>query len=179
MDEMVDILDVNGNPTEHSCLKSEAHKLGLFHPTVHIWCYDAKGFILLQQRGKNKTTFPLKWDVSVAGHVGAGEDIQVGAIREVEEEIGIQIGIEQLEKIAIFKTEHQHSEEILDREFNHIFLCRVSTTTHLQKQESEVKALSWFPLEKFKEWVDKNHPELVPNLDKRYEKVIAEIESRL
>ncbi|WP_435622676.1 NUDIX hydrolase [Flagellimonas sp.] len=179
MDEWVDILDDDGTPIGETQLKSEAHRLGLFHPTVHIWCYDKNGFVLLQQRGKDKTTFPLKWDVSVAGHVAAGEPIELGALREVEEEIGVKISNEQLEKIAIFKTEHQHSEAVFDREFNHTFLCKLSQQTQLKKQESEVETLEWFPLEKFKDWVKTNHKDMVPNLDMRYEKVIAEIESRL
>ena len=179
MDERVDILDDNGVPTGDVRLKSEAHRLGLFHPTVHIWCYDSEGNVLFQLRGKDKTTFPLKWDVSVAGHISAGESIEQGALREIEEEIGVKVSVEQLEKIAIFKTEHRHSEAIFDREFNHTFLCRLSQQTSLQKQESEVEELQWFPVEKFKEWVNEGNPNLVPNLDERYEKVIAEIESRL
>ncbi|MEM9363807.1 MAG: NUDIX domain-containing protein [Bacteroidota bacterium] len=179
MDELVDILDTEGNSTGESCLKSEAHRLGLFHPTAHIWCYDKNGFILLQQRGRNKATFPLKWDVSAAGHVGAGETIEVGAVRETQEEIGVKISVKQLDKIGIFKTEHRHSKSIFDREFNHTFLCQLSKEVSLVKQESEVEALEWFPLEKFKDWVNADHKDLVPNLDKRYEKVIAEIEVRL
>ena len=179
MDEKVDILDANGIPTGQSCLKSEAHRLGLFHPTVHVWCYSLDGMVLLQQRGRNKINFPLKWDISVAGHVSAGEAIEEAAIREVQEEIGVWIQISQLEKIGAFKTEHQHAEDYLDKEFNHTFLCQLSTQTTLLKQESEVETLAWFTLEKFKTWVLEGNTALVPNLDMRYEKVIAEIESRL
>ncbi|MEM9867522.1 MAG: NUDIX domain-containing protein, partial [Bacteroidota bacterium] len=114
MDEQVDILDGQGKPTGQVLLKSEAHRLGLFHPTVHIWCYSRSGQVLLQQRGRYKKTFPLKWDVSVAGHVGAGESLEEAAFREVTEEIGVTISKELLEKIAIFKTEHQHAENFLD-----------------------------------------------------------------
>ncbi|WP_422860188.1 NUDIX hydrolase [Flagellimonas sp. S174] len=179
MDELVDILDTEGNLTGQSLLKSEAHRLGLYHSTVHVWCYDEKGFVLLQQRGKNKINFPLMWDISVAGHVSAGETLEVAAIREVREEIGIAIVEDQLKKIGVFKTEHLHAKDFLDREFNYTFLCHLSRYTPLQKQDSEVEALEWFPLERFKQWVEKKHPDLVPNLNQRYEKVITEIESRL
>ena len=179
MDEWVDILDTEGNPTGQSLLKSEAHRLGLYHPTVHIWCYDKNGFVLLQQRGRNKSSFPLKWDVSVAGHIGAGETISLGAVREVQEEIGVKISTKLLDKIAVFKTEHQHAKNFMDREFNHTFLYHLSRQTPLQKQESEVEALEWFPLERFKQWVKIKHKDLVPNMNQRYEKVISEIESRL
>ena len=91
MDERVDILNEQGKPTGESCLKSEAHRKGLLHPTVHIWLYTTDGRVLIQKRGKNKATHPLLWDVSVAGHVAAGEEIVSAAIREVEEEIGLTI----------------------------------------------------------------------------------------
>ncbi|MEX0314176.1 MAG: hydrolase, partial [Allomuricauda sp.] len=71
MDELVDILDDNGNPTGRTCLKSEAHRKGLFHPTIHVWFYTSEGQILFQKRADNKDTFPSLWDVSVAGHIGA------------------------------------------------------------------------------------------------------------
>lgn len=178
MDELVDILDENGNRTGQSCLKLEAHQKGLFHPTVHVWCYRPDGNVLLQLRGSTKDTFPLKWDASVAGHVGAKEGIGPAAVREVQEEIGIAISLEKLEKIGVFKTENKHSEVLLDREFNHTFLCKLDTGTILNKQQSEVGALKWFPLEKLKQWVAEKHPDLVPDPSGRYEKVIQEIKSR-
>lgn len=179
MDELVDILDEKGNFTGKTALKSEAHKKGFFHPTVHIWCYTEKGTVLLQQRGKNKETFPLKWDVSVAGHVGAGESMVNGAIREVEEEIGVRINAEYLEQIGVFKSEKRHSETIFDREFNHTFLCLLDKDVVLTKQESEVEALQWLPISEFKNWVASENPDLVPNSGGRYQKVITAIEARI
>ena len=179
MDELVDILDASGSYTGTSALKSEAHRLGLFHPTVHVWCYNTKGMILLQQRGAQKQTFPLKWDVSVAGHVGAGEDLMVAAVREVQEEIGVEIVLSQLEKIAVFKTEKRHSKDLFDREFTHTFLYELSEHVPLVKQASEVEALQWFTLSVFENMARENDPMLVPNSQNRYDMVITEIRSRL
>ena len=71
MEEWIDLMDTNGNYTGQKVLKSEAHQKGLFHPTAHIWFYTAEGQVLLQQRSETKKTFPLYWDVSVAGHISA------------------------------------------------------------------------------------------------------------
>jgi len=179
MDEYIDILDEHGNPTGRSELKSVAHKLGLYHATAHIWCYTDTGSILLQQRGKTKETFPLKWDVSVAGHVGAGEAIRIGALREIEEEIGVRVPIENLEKIGAFKSEKRHSGDFIDREFHHTFLCLLEANISLAKQESEVEALQWISLSQFTKWVTDGYEDLVPNTTNRYQKIIEEIESRL
>ena len=179
MDEFVDILDESGKFTGASVLKSEAHRLGLFHPTVHVWCYSKEGSILLQQRGAQKKTFPLKWDVSVAGHVGAGEDLVVAAIREAQEEIGLTLAASNLEKIAVFKTEKRHSVTLFDREFTHTFLYELSEKVILTKQESEVEALQWFSLSAFENMARENNQMLVPNSQNRYEVVTGAIRSRL
>ena len=50
MDELLDILDEHGNPTGTTALKSKAHKLGLFHATIHVWLYTKDEKILLQKR---------------------------------------------------------------------------------------------------------------------------------
>ncbi|MEL6303755.1 MAG: NUDIX domain-containing protein [Bacteroidota bacterium] len=178
MDEYVDILDEDGNYTNTSLLKSEAHRLGLFHPTVHIWCYDPLGWLLLQQRGKHKKTFPLLWDVSVAGHVAAGESMEIGAEREILEEIGVSIHVQKLEKLKVFKTEHRHSKVLFDREFTHTFLYALPQTTTLTPQASEVEALRWFSIEEFEKMVASEDTRLVPNSQNRYQEVIRAVKTK-
>jgi isopentenyldiphosphate isomerase len=152
MDELVDILDKTGNVTGKTAMKSLAHAKGWFHPTIHVWLYTKDGKILIQQRGKDKDTHPLLWDVSVAGHIGAGEDIEASAIREVEEEIGLSISEMDLQKIGVFKSVHKHREDLVDREFHHTFLCELKLPLeNLQKQESEVEQLDLIPLIQFSE----------------------------
>lgn len=145
MDELLDILNSNGEKTGKTALKSKAHKEGLYHATIHVWIYTSDRKVLLQQRGFNKETYPGYWDVSVAGHVHAGELIEKAAIREVKEEIGLDIAIEQLEKITVKKGERIHSNGIIDREFYHIFLLKLSAPfSSLKKQNEEVESLQLF-----------------------------------
>lgn len=181
MDELVDILDESGNYTGQTCLKSEAHLKGLFHPTVHIWFYTSDGKILFQKRGRDKKTFPLLWDVSVAGHIGAEENVIEAAIREVEEEIGLQISPSNLDKIGIFKSVQKHSETLLDKEFQHTFLCELKASiSNLSKQESEVEDLALFQLADFKSKVILEDLDgFVPHTTSYYKKIIAEIELKL
>jgi len=143
MDELIDVLDAEGNYTGKSVMKSEAHKKGIFHPSIHVWLYTKNGEILIQQRAKNKDTHPGLWDVSVAGHIGAGEDATESAIREVQEEIGLAITKKDLHKIGIFKYSHQHRHVLLDCEFHHTFLCELKVPlATLELQESEVADLN-------------------------------------
>ncbi len=166
MDERVNILDSDGNDTGKTALKSEAHKNGWFHPTVHIWFYTLDGRVLIQQRAANKETHPLLWDVSVAGHVGAGENIEEAAVREVHEEIGIDIATDELKRIAVFKAIYKHSDELTDCEFHHVFLCQLQVPLKaLTKQESEVADLALVPFLQFSEetWGLANIRKYVPH----------------
>lgn len=150
MDEIVDILDAAGNSTGKTTMKSEAHRKGLFHPTVHIWFYTAEGLLLLQKRSKNKDTFPALWDVSVAGHMGAGESALKSAIREVKEEIGLTILETYLKKIGYFKSVQRHHEELYDCEYHHTFLCPLRVALKdLTLQENEVDDLKLIPISTF------------------------------
>ncbi len=182
MDELIDILDVNGNPTGTSELKSKAHRHGLFHATVHIWLYTQKGQVLLQQRAKNKDTYPLLWDVSVAGHIGTGEKAELAAIRETKEEIGLTIQEEALEKIGVYKSMQKHHETLIDNEFHHTFLCELKIPiTVLHKQESEVANLKLIPIKEFEKEIEceKNFKSYVPHTKTYYQYIIEAIKSKL
>ena len=104
MDEFIDILTAEGLPTGNTALKSEAHKKGWFHATAHIWFFTTDDQILLQKRALTKKVFPGIWDISVAGHIGAGEKILQGAKREILEEIGLELQEKDLIKIGTFDS---------------------------------------------------------------------------
>ncbi len=182
MDELVDILDSDGNYTDKTALKSEAHKNGWFHPTVHIWFFTLDGKLLIQQRAKNKNTHPLLWDVSVAGHVGAGEQILDAAIREVREEIALDITKDDLRSIGVFKSVQKHSDDLIDREFHHVFLCQLNVPFNsLKKQESEVADLKLISLIRFAEetWGLANLGKYVPHGAEYYKTIVKAVKERL
>ncbi len=182
MDELVDILDSEGNFIGKTALKSEAHRQGWFHPTIHVWFYTKGGKLLIQQRAKDKDTHPLLWDVSVAGHIGAGEKIEISAVREVQEEIGLTISTAELEKIGVFKSVHEHSEHLIDCEFHHTFLCELKVPLEgLRKQESEVEDLALISLLQFSEetWGMANLKKYVPHEIDYYKTIIKEIKKKL
>lgn len=175
-------MDEHGKPTGKSCLKSEAHQKGLLHPTVHVWLYTIDGRILIQQRGKNKATHPLLWDVSVAGHVSAGENVVAAAIREVREEIGLTINETDLKSLGTFKAVHKISEDFIDAELHHIYLCQLkSPLDQLVKQKNEVENLALLPLFKFAEetWGLASVGKYVPHGPTYYKTIIQEIKKRV
>jgi len=69
--------------------RREIHAKGLRHRAVHIVVLNAKDEILLQKRSAKKDLFPGWWDISVGGHVDAGEEYDDAVARELREEMGI------------------------------------------------------------------------------------------
>lgn len=182
MDEHVDILNADGTPSGRTSLKSEAHKLGLYHPTIHVWFYRADGQVLLQQRGRHKETHPLLWDVSVAGHISSGEGVLQAAVREIKEEIGLDIDESDLQKFGEFSSCHKHREDFTDHELHHSFTCLLEKPlSSLRKQESEVETLALIPLLQLAEetWGLARTHKYVPHGSKYYQAVIKAIKKEL
>jgi isopentenyldiphosphate isomerase len=151
LDELIDIVTKDGEPTGKTALKSEIHKHGWFHNTIHLWLYTNKGEILLQQRSHKKKIFPLLWDVSAAGHIDAGETFIEAALRETKEEIGLDLQPEELQKIGIHKHLSSYNNgAIQDNEFHHVFIAELTKELNtLIPQKEEVEALKLVSLKEF------------------------------
>lgn len=151
MDQLIDILTLTGNPTGKTALKSVIHSKGYYHNTAHIWLYTDDGHILLAQRSASKTICPLLWDVSVAGHVDAGETIETAAIREIQEEIDLTISESDLQKIGVFPCFQTYENGIVDNEFHHTYIAKLTVSIEILKpQLGEVETLDLVTIDKFK-----------------------------
>lgn len=178
MEERLDIWSASGKPTGKDCPKDEAHKNGWFHPTVHVWFYTSDGKILMQQRGSNKETYPNLWDVSVAGHVHAGESIENAVLREVEEEIGLSTRKTDFTLLDIRKNINIHPNGIKDCEFQHVFLIELKKPIKaLVIQEEEVEAIRLFSIDELQLCIEKKHPNftIVPSDMEYYRCIIKEV----
>ena len=63
---------------------------GFYHLVVHVWIRNCKGEYLMAQRSASRPTFPLMWEC-VGGSVLKGESSIDGALREVKEEVGLDL----------------------------------------------------------------------------------------
>ena len=164
MDELLDIFDENHNLLRQE-MKSIAHKNGLWHTSIHGFLVNSKNEIVLQQRSKNKDLYPSKWDMSFSGHVSAGENTINSAIRECNEEIGVNITKEDLKLLFTFK-ENLLYEKINNNEFVHVFLALIDFDKNsFKKQDEEVDALKIIPLKDYIEMIKLNDNSLVPHYE--------------
>ena len=132
--------------------RAEAHARGLWHQTFHCWVIEPQTKrILLQLRHRDKDTFPGKLDVSSAGHLLAGESVRDG-VRELEEELGLAVRFEELNYCGTVPQESIIAKDLIDREFNHVFLHASSQPLDAyQFQEEEISGLYYIGLDDFRQ----------------------------
>ena len=177
-DELIDICDESNNLTDVQKAKSEAHKDGLWHRAAHIWIYNSKGEILLQLRAKEKLLYPDMWDVSVAGHVSAGEDTVTSGLREIEEEIGLKVKQEDLQFFNIRKTKALY-RDIKNNEFYYVYFFKFDGDIKKFKlQDAEVQKIQLFSVSEIEEELKINTEKYAPHGDYWFE-VLNEVKRKL
>jgi isopentenyl-diphosphate delta-isomerase len=87
-DELFDVVDEN-NIVIGQEWRSIVHQRGLWHRGVHVFLFTCDGKLLVQQRSKNRDTFPSALDCSVSEHLKAGENYFHAAVRGLQEELGV------------------------------------------------------------------------------------------
>jgi len=90
-EEILDLLDeegaVIGTIARGMCHGDPTRR----HRAAHILIRNSAGDYYLQKRSSSKKIQPGKWDSSVGGHIPSGESYEEGAIRELAEELGVQL----------------------------------------------------------------------------------------
>lgn len=146
-DELIDIFDETNTPLGIQKMKSIAHKEGLWHRCAHVWIYNSKGEIFMQLRAKNKAFFPGLWDIPVAGHLRAGEKPIDGAVREIKEEIGLDVNPQDL-SLYMVKQAKMEIESMKNYEFYYVYICKTDfEIKDMTIQEEELDEIKFMPLE--------------------------------
>lgn len=160
--EYFDILDENGNKTGITKLRNEVHRDGDWHKAVHIWIINNKKEILLQRRCATKDSNPNMLDISCAGHLTTGDNSLDGAIRELKEELNLDVNKEDLEFIKTIKRSSKYSEIFINNEFDDVYILRTNKTIEDMKyQEDEISEIFYVSYDKFKEMVNNHQPDLL------------------
>lgn len=160
--EYFDILDENGNKTGKTKLRSEVHRDGDWHKAVHIWIINDKGDILLQRRCATKDSNPNMLDISSAGHLTAGDDSLSGAIRELKEELNIDIEPNELQFIKTIKKRSKYTSTFINNEFDDLYILRTTKSIDDMKyQEEEISEIFYVPYKQFKSMVNNRQPDLL------------------
>lgn len=145
MEEMVDILDEKtGDLTGEVISKSEAHKIGKWHGSIHILIVNKdKTETFLQKRSSQKKLYPNMWDIAVGGHISAGELPLETAQRELQEELGLTLKDFEVKKVDRI-TEQLTDNGIISNEYVTIYLvCGDVDISQIKLQKEEVSEIKW------------------------------------
>ncbi len=121
--EIFPIVDENGSVIG-SASRGKCHDGSkLLHPVVHLHLFNEKGELYLQQRPLWKDIQPGKWDTAVGGHVDFGEEVADALVREVREELGIEVLEPRFLLRYVFESERE-------RELVNVFTAVYSGDVH-------------------------------------------------
>ena len=135
--EYLDILDENGNKTGEKDTIENIHKIGLLHSEVAAFIYTDTGKVLLQKRKSNKATYSGVWSIT-GGHVFAGENNEDAIIREIKEELNLDI--EKMTFVTTYKSK-KVKDNVINNKFFSIYNVEISEEQfykiNIQKEELE------------------------------------------
>ncbi|MGZ5493885.1 MAG: NUDIX hydrolase [Thermoanaerobaculia bacterium] len=159
--ELIDVLTPEGAPTGITRPKPHVHRDGDWHRSVHVWIIAPDDRILVQRRALTKENNPGLWDVSCAGHIAAGENAIESAIREAQEELGIELDPGELRHVASLREQAVlNGGTYIDNEFHEIFVVyRDVDLSSLRLQAEEVDDVRLVTREEFRSLDLVPHPE--------------------
>ena len=111
--------------------RGEVHRRGLMHRAVHVLVFNSQGKVFLQKRSMTKDRQPGLWDSSASGHLNKGEEYDACAVRELGEEIGLELA--QVPR-RLFKL---GASEATDQEHVWAYRCEAEGPFTLDPEEVE------------------------------------------
>lgn len=157
MEEKIDVLNELGEFTGEIATREECHTKGLWHRAVYAFIINDKEKILLQKRSENKKLWPNKWDVTVGGHVDSGEFGRQALIREVKEELGIEIKDDDI-KYLIGSTSINKQGNIINKHYNECYLITKNVDiSDIKIQKEEVSEVRYFSKDELLKRISNNY----------------------
>ena len=160
----LELCDKAGNMTGESASYDRIHRQGLWHKSAHVWLINTQGEFLVQRRGQFTQTTPGMLECTAAGHVDRGHTSIETALRELEEEVGIQVTADELTLVGTIVDQFEMNAGTLkNNEYDDIYLVRKDIDIEtLKKQNSEISDLSWFDAKEYLERGIAGDSEIVP-----------------
>ena len=130
--------------------RNEVHRDGLLHRATHVLVFNARGEVFLQKRSQIKDRQPGLWDSSASGHLDSGEQYDACAVRELHEELGLQLNgpLTRLFKVAASPETDQE----------HVWVYRCEAEGPFELNSEEIERGGWFSPDQVNQWM-KERPE--------------------
>lgn len=143
--EYWDLYDYKGKKKEKIAIRGTKLNNDEFHLVINAWIINDNGEFLITQRSANKS-HPLMWECT-GGSALKGETSLDAAIREIKEELGIDIDSKTVTFIGESRRFYESCPDIL-----HVWLFKSNEDIkNIKIQEEEVNDVMWASKEKILE----------------------------
>ena len=144
--ELFDLYTRDRIRTGRTMVRGDKVPEGLYRLVVHVCIFDPEGRMLIQQRQPFKKGWSNMWDITVGGCAVAGDTSQDAAEREVREEIGLELDLQD-ERPTMTTT--------FDGGFDDYYvLTRDVDLSSLHLQYEEVQTVRWAEKEEILRMID-------------------------
>jgi isopentenyldiphosphate isomerase len=152
-DSLIDRVDKRNRPIG-VVPRGAVLELGANFRTVHVFVFDHKQNLLLQQLSPSRERHPLLWGSSVAGYLYAGEAYGTGARRRLMEELGLSTLLRWQGMVAM--------EDEDSRKF--VGLYTTTADNPVIGESDHIAALEWRPLDSVVGEAEAGSSRLTPTL---------------
>ncbi len=163
--EFFDIINEDGVELGFKKERSKVHRDGDWHKGIHIWIIKGNK-ILLQKRSPWKDSFPNCFDVSCGGHVNSGDTYNGTAIKELKEELGINVSNKDL--IFLEKRKHKTRDtprKVINNEIINVYVLNFKAELgDLTLQRDEVLEVKLFSIQELRTLLNKKPNLFTPNI---------------
>lgn len=144
--ELWDVCNRDRTKLNKTMVRGDKFENGSYHLVVHACIFNSKGEMLIQQRQPFKSGWPNMWDITVGGSAIAGDTSQTAIEREVFEEIGLKIDMQNI---------RPHLTVNFDRGFDDIYLIEKEVDINeLKLQYEEVQQVKWATIDEIYQKLD-------------------------
>jgi isopentenyldiphosphate isomerase len=135
--ELVDIYDDAGTWLGARDRRA-VHREGDWHRCFHCVIVSGNGGerrLTLQRRGLDLEEYPGQIDVTVAGHLRAGEKLEDAATREIAEELGVEVSFDSMRAIGTYPLVVR-TPQLWVRESTDVFVLRDERSVEAYRYDS-------------------------------------------
>ena len=144
--ELFDLYTRDRIRTGRTMVRGDKVPEGLYRLVVHVCIFDPEGRMLIQQRQPFKKGWSNMWDITVGGCAVAGDTSQDAAEREVREEIGLELDLQD-ERPTMTTTFEGGFDD-------YYVLTRDVDLSSLHLQYEEVQTVRWAGKEEILRMID-------------------------
>ena len=177
--ELLDVVDENNKLTGQIIDREIVHEKGLWHREVAVIIINEEGKMLLEKRALNKKQSPNKWALC-AGHIEAGDIPENAIVREMKEEIGVIVSIDDLEFIKVAKRNVKFNDNLYNRAFQYTyFWVTDKKENNFIVQKEELTEVKYFEIADVKK-LCKLHDKTLAFADEEYiDEIINIVENKI